>query len=445
MFACIHMRRTGMRKSDAGDAPTLPDVEAEALLALASRFSPKVEAAAPDTVIFDISSLRRILGSPEAIASEIARRAHEVKITGNIAIAATPDTAILAARNRTGVTMIPPGEEQRVLGNLSVAVLPVNIETLAVLDSWGIRTISEFCRLPEAGVLERLGSDGLRVLQLANGKLDRPLRPNPLGTSYEERLETEHPVSLLEPLSFLLSRLLSELCARLRSQSRATSQISLTLELENRGTHTRTLQLPFATHDSRVFLKLLQMDLEAHPPQAAVVALKMSVIPVEPRAVQSGLYMPPVPEPEKLELTLGKIRQMVGVDNVGTPELLDTHRPDAWRLLSSPAAAPEPELHVDTGGPREFGLRLAFRYFRPPLSARVEIDNRVPRRVFARGIYGNITRICGPWRSSGDWWNILTWNREEWDIALNDGGLYRLFSTQVEQATRSWFLEGVYD
>ena len=437
MFACIH-------------AVIVP--AADALTSLAARFSPRYEAASADTVVFDISPLRRIMGSPESIASEIARRAHEIKIQGNIAIAAAPDTAILAARHLPGVTMIPPGSESRALGALSIAVLPVNPETLAVLDSWGVRTVAAFQQLPQAGVLERLGSHGLHALRLVRGEIRRPLRPVAEGASYEERVETEHPVSLLEPLSFLISRLLNELCARLRAQSRATSEIRLTLDLEKtadvdgKAQHTRRLQLPFASHDPRVFLKLLQLDLEAHPPQAPVVALTMSVTPVEPRALQNGLYAPPSPEPEKLELTLGKIRQMVGGDRVGTPELLDTHRPDAWRLLASPSAATTgPQMSIATPGTREFGVRLAFRYFRPPLAARVELDNRVPGRVFAKGVYGNVTSVSGPWRSSGDWWNILTWNREEWDVALNGGGLYRLYSTRVEASSPAWFLEGVYD
>lgn len=217
MFACIHATRVPAT---------------DALSILAGRFSPRVEMPSPETAVFDITPLRRIMGSPEAIASEVARRAHEVKISGNIAIASTPDMAILAARNLAGVTMIPEGMEERVLGALSIAVLPVDREALAVLDSWGIRTISEFHRLPEAGILERLGSAGQNMLRLVRGQIRRPLRPLAAGTCYEERLETEHPVSLLEPLSFLISRLLSELCGRLRGQSRATSEIRLMLELE---------------------------------------------------------------------------------------------------------------------------------------------------------------------------------------------------------------------
>lgn len=47
---------------------------------------------------------------------------------------------------------------------------------------------------------------------------------------------------------------------------------------------------------------------------------------------------------------------------------------------------------------------------------------------------------AGPWRASGEWWTASPWDREEWDVELSDGGLYRVFRT-----SREWFLEGVYD
>src|SRR6202050_487553 len=53
----------------------------------------------------------------------------------------------------------------------------------------------------------------------------------PLG--FEEAVELEHPIVLLEPLAFLLNRLLDQLCARLGSRALATQDLCLTLELES--------------------------------------------------------------------------------------------------------------------------------------------------------------------------------------------------------------------
>jgi protein ImuB len=424
-------------------------VASSALSGLARLFSPLIEFVDDATVIIPIAPLTRLMGGPNQIASEIARRLSERGLNGNIGIAAQPDTAVLTARSIPGATIILPGQERRMLGKLAVSVLPVSDESLQILEHWGIHTLDEFCSLPEAGVLERLGKDGLKLLQLAKGELKRPLRPESEGINYTERFETENPLTLLEPLMFLLGRLMQELCERLRSQSRATTQMRLHLDLVEgaQTSHERILQLPFPTHDSKVLLKLLQLDLEAHPPQGAVSKITLSVLPVAPRKVQHDLYTPPAPEPERLELTLGKIRAMVGLENVGSPELLDTHRRDAWIMRPSPSlntkrssfAPLKSQQHEE----EDAQLPLAFRYFRPPLRARVELapESKRPQRVFAQHIYGAVLECAGPWKASGDWFTTSPWIREEWDLGLNDGGLYRAYTTPDE----TWFLEGAYD
>ncbi len=468
MYACIHILSLSQQQvcSTAGGANNLVGrVDAKAanrasalLGGLARLFSPQIEFVDENTAVIPIAPLTRLMGGPGQIASEIARRLSERGLHGNIGIAAQPDTAILAARSIPGVTIIPQGFERNMLGKLRVGVLPVSSEALRVLDHWGIHTLDEFCALPEAGILERLGKDGLQLLQIAKGHLARPLRPEAQRVNYTERIETENPLTLLEPLLFLLSRMLNELCERLRSQSRATTQLRLRLELEGKTTHTRILQLPFPTHDAKTLLKLLQLDLEAHPPQAAIRAATLAVEPVEPRVVQHDLYTPPSPAPERLELTLGKIRAMVGIENVGSPQLLDTHRRDAWKMNATPSLVAE---QFET--PREKGLRLAFRYFRPPVKARVELASGTgrPARVFtqklhgSQQIYGAVVECAGPWKASGEWFTSAPWDREEWDLGLNDGGIYRAYSAKsprrptggvrMNEEDRDWFLEGSYD
>jgi protein ImuB len=57
-----------------------------------------------------------------------------------------------------------------------------------------------------------------------------------------------------------------------------------------------------------------------------------------------------------------------------------------------------------------------------------------------------IISCAGPWKSSGDWWmgpeKAESWSREEWDIEMTDGSIYRVFWDNNE---KNWFLEGIYD
>ncbi len=304
------------------------------LTSLAFEFSPTVEATSADTVTFDVGGLDRLFGLPQDVAAAIARRARECGIKANLAIAANADAAICAARGFSGVSLIPYGDEGKFLGTLSLAVLAPSPDLVETLERWGIRSFHQMGALPPLGIAERLGNEGMRLRELARGEAERKLLPIPEPLTFEDELELEYPVELLEPLAFLLARLINGLATRLATRALATDELRLRLKLENRGLHERTLRLPVPSLDTKAFLKLLQLDLEAHPPAAPIVHLWMSVNPVKPQAAQTGLFIPVAPEPVKLELTLARIQAFVGEGRVGTPELLDTHRPDAFRVNS---------------------------------------------------------------------------------------------------------------
>jgi protein ImuB len=402
----------------------------------AAAFSPRVEQAAPDAVLLDLTGLDRLLGTPRQAAEALAAHARKLGLQVNVAVANHPDAALHAARGRPGITIIPAGEEARYLADLPVELLAVSAEIQGIFSLWGIRRFADLAALPEAGLSERLGPEGVRLLVLARGLFNRPLTPAAAPPVFEAAMDLEDPIALLEPLSFLLARLLSDLCARLESWGLATCELRLHLTLEDGTTHDRALRLPFPTRDHRACWKLLQLDLESHPPQAPITGIRLAAAPAPPRAMQHGLFLPPAPEPEKLELTLARLAHLVGAENAGAAELLDTHRPDAFRmqpfLLTAAREAALPAHET----------RLALRLFRPPRRATVQVAGERPIRVAARGVQGQVISRAGPWRASGDWWAAHAWSRDEWDVALTDGALYRLF---CDRRRGGWFVEGSYD
>jgi protein ImuB len=204
--------------------------------------------------------------------------------------------------------------------------------------------------------------------------------------------------------------------------------------LETGGTHERCLRLPVPSLDTKAFLKLLQLDLESHPPAAPIVRLWMGVNPVKPQAAQTGLFIPVAPEPVKLELTLARIQAFVGEGRVGTPELLDTYRPDAFRINKGMRVVGK-QRSKNAAVPF-----LALRIFRPRRAARVAITSGQPSFVMAEGVRGRVLELAGPWRTSGDWWTADAWQRDEWDIALSDGVIYRIYCEPA-----GWYVEGSYD
>ena len=190
-----------------------PTADAEKLLRLAQEFSPWVERTTADTIAFDADGLERIYGLPQEIAATVARRAAECGLKAGIAIAANLDAAVHAARGFAGVSVIPHGDEAKFLGSLPLALLEPTPEMQETLERWGIRRFRDLAALPALGLAERLGPEGLRLHQLACGAGDRPLVPVDEPLHFEEEFELEYPVELLEPLVFVLARLLRSLCA----------------------------------------------------------------------------------------------------------------------------------------------------------------------------------------------------------------------------------------
>jgi protein ImuB len=470
----------------------------------------------PDAVVLDIAGCEKLFGVPDKIASDLQRVAAKVGFVANVAIAGNAEAAVCAARGFSGVTVIAAGEERKKLGALPVHALPMPEELLETLSRWGIRTCGEFAALPEVAMVERFGQEGRRWQLLAQGAAARPLLAREPELVFEECMELDYAIELLDPLLFVLNRLLEQLCERLRMHVLTASEIRVALMLEKNGhdesgnrnavrkensfLHERTLRLPVPARESKFLLKLLKLDLEAHPPGAPVTGVKMLAVPAHSRARQMGLYLPLSPEPEKLEVTLARIRATVGEGRVGAPVLLDSHRPNAFRQdgfvlvetgekkaatrtcladakenpvpqglkPSSPsvfyvgAKAPTPAKNeaASTNGPQARTPAAALRIYRPALPATVELYKAKPARLVCDGAQRRVLAYAGPWRTRGDWWAETVWARDEWDVLMHalrpklekragreveeeeETAVYRIYR---DLRSRRWFVEGIYD
>jgi protein ImuB len=478
MFACIHCR------SVSNDG-----AKSSALVDLAFTFSPLVEQTSVDTAVFDVAGQDLLFGQHErdvttSVAHAIKQRARQMKIDLNVSLAVNADVAIHAARSFAGITIIDAGDELLHLGALSIRKLDCSLAAVApdkaeaiyeTLALWGVRTFRELAELPLAGVAERLGQEGVRLQRLAQGRTDRRLnlvRP-PIG--FEQSLELEHAVSELDPLSFILSRLLNQLCANLNEYGLATNELRMRLFTERRSEYRlqsgisgdnqsptevgtlnasyieRLITLPVPMCNPKTLLRLLLFEIEREPPPAPIVAVTITAEPVKPRAAQTGLFVPLAPEPEKLEITLARLAKLVGSANVGSPELLDTHRPDAFRVNKFRASLRSGRNAKNAGEPAALPV-LAFRIFRPPWRAEIRTFKGQPTHLDARAkslkLGGRIICAAGPWRVSGDWWRPDVWARDEWEVAVVDSTspeneiLCRIYR---DLTSEQWFVAGIYD
>jgi protein ImuB len=403
-----------------------------------------------------------------------------------VAVATNIDSAIVASRGFAGITVIVDRKESERLSELPIQVLTVGEEITEILDRWGVKTLGALASLPVLQLSERLGQEGVRLHALACGSWVRSLVLAEPQLRFEEQMELDESAEELEPLSFLLGRLLDQLCARLEARALALRAVHVWFALEpsfERSVQTRNdesrektapkeyrkvLTLPVPMRDSKMLLKLLRLLLQGDPPVAPVQKILLTGDAAVPRTVQSGLFVPRGPDPEKLELTVARLTKLVGEGNVGAAELVDTYRFENFRMSkfvgvgAAKLAKRRRKTVEEIDSLRPFdGMTKGLRVVRPVVPVKVELQDSQPVRVYFRGAKGEVTSASGPWRGSGDWWQEDAWDQDEWDLEIDFGtvsrerefrekrsdpfperGVYRVFCDALR---KSWFVRGFFD
>ena len=186
-------------------------------------------------------------------------------------------------------------------------------------------------------------------------------------------------------------------------------------------------------------MKLLQLEIGAHPPQAAVVALTLRAEAGQQSKVQLGLFAPQMPEPSRLDVTLARLRALVGEERVGSPVLEDTHRAGGFHMEGFRAgddrsrersmrararadgvaacAASESGAGSSVAGAMTAGSSPYGRAIPGPKSGSAAPEDHTQAGFFRDGENSyEIAAAYGPWRTSGCWWAVDAWDTEEWDV-----------------------------
>lgn len=484
----------------------------ETLVQVAQSFSPRVEVAGR-LVLCDLAGVERLFGGPRDIAEHMRHALVEAGAV-RLSLAPTQTAAALLALGRPGVTV---AGDQAEAGPL-LAALPVSVlgpwegagetvpgarpaadaggtsrwahprdthqgpqtrrqvrgrvrmassqhavtaekaritQALEVLRRWGIRTLGQLAALSADDLAARLGPLGPRWQHAARGDDLLPLVPLAHDEPFEASLELEWPIEGLEPLSFVLGRVLEPLAVRLERADRGAAVLTTDLHLTTREVYTRTLQLPAPMRDPKTLRTLILLDLESHPPSAAIDRVVVRIEPTPGRIVQWSLIERVQPSPEQVSTLIARLSALMGESHVGSPALVDSWRPGAFTMR----AFDIPQGHTSRQPLAASPCGVAFRRFRLPVPARVTVKDGRPVRLLPdrRGVNGGaIVDAAGPWRTSGHWWDQpptptgaaaaashpTAWDRDEWDVLLADGVACRVF---LERDVGQWFVEGTFD
>jgi len=402
------------------------------LLDAAFTLSPRVEATSGGLCTVDLTGVGEI--GLEARARKLVRRLKGLALSLRIGLSDTPDRAAFAARCADPFLWVRPGGP--FLERLPIGMIDPPTGLARIFDQWGIRTLGDLTALPRPEVGRRLGESGLALWDRASGDKERVLRIEGRPETFEETMELEQGMETLEPLLFLLRRFIDALSLRLETAWLVAEEMRLTLKLADDSLYRHWFRLPEPTRKTANLFRMLHAHLENVRTECPITAVHVKIKPGRPRARQQGLFEADLRDPLQFAETLARVAAVAGSNRVGTPRLEDTHRPDTFCLepLKPSLAGAEGETSLQPL------LGPSLRRFRPAQPAGVDFGREAPAALFSPDVHGRVRAWRGPWRSSGDWWEKSgCWKREEWDVELVSGGVYRLVREQGK-----WFIEGVY-
>ena len=469
----------------------------DAIVQVAFGFSPAIEDTAPGLLTLD---LRALPGLAEASQRRIWAERLKVAIDAlglrsRVGVGPTPNVARLAALWSEDVFVV--GDATGFVSTLPVAALEPTPHVVEILGQWGVRTVGEFLALGRAELADRLGLEALALFASASTTSVRPVRPVRPPERFEEAWEFDPAVETLEPLLFLCRRFTVSFALRLEPLGLAAEHLVLRLRLESGQDHRKRLRLPEPARRSEALFQCLQTYLESLRTEASVVGVDLSLEPTRPRQRQFSLFEAAVRDPHQFQETLARLSALVGSDRVGSPMREDSHRTDAFRLVS-PDFENAPTAESRSG--RWLQAPTPMRRLRPPSPARVEIrvldassttsinapdfasrlspdrvstllspifrkeggypipapgptvsgtpvpglnsESQTPRPVFVSSpvASGRIRRFQGPVRRSGHWWEAQAWSEEAWQVETDLGQILSLVCREGQ-----WTVDAVAD
>lgn len=325
----------------------------EALAAFSPSLAGSSDPGSPAFGLFEIGidGLEPLWGLEPALAERLAK-ALAVALPGDAGspvragTAGTRFAATIAALHAApgAPLLVPPGEDAASLADRSSALLTTDPDIRARLRRFGLRRIGAVADLPGSSLVARFGPAGALLSARARGEETDPFRPRRARERLALALPIEPAVEGLDPLRFVLRRLVVALAAQLTGRGLAADRAILDLDLDLAfapvGTPPRIeveQRFPEPTADAEAVERLLFARLEREPPPAAVARLALELRGTAPATGQQlPLFVPQAARSARLGWQLARLALAFGEDRVHRVQLTDPDAPLperrwAWR------------------------------------------------------------------------------------------------------------------
>jgi protein ImuB len=332
--------------------------------------------------------------------------------------------------------VFPAGRERTLLAPLPLAVLDVDQDAIDRLRLLGVERLGDLAKLPHGPFVRRFGARSARWHALARGDDSTPFVPRGHSAAIEAALLGEGRAEDEAQVFFALRMLLSRIAADLERSGRRAGALELTLELEDAQTHRFEVLLAAPTAQERAMFDVVRAKLDGATFPAAIVGLRVRAAGLEEGGEALALLAGDDLDPQAVAVTIARLESVLGtpVRRARTKEahaLEDRFSYDRFELpkrtvLQSGKAEAAPS---DTVVPQ---LRLL-------TVAEIAVRLRAGEPASVGDPPRAVLECAGPWRIDTGWpaHDIV---RDEYDVLLEDGELYRIY----RQGTH-WYVRGAYD
>ncbi|MDQ6823061.1 MAG: hypothetical protein M3Z07_00980, partial [Candidatus Eremiobacteraeota bacterium] len=374
--------------------------------------------------------MRGIVGGAHEWIALVRRTLAPFELPVRVALASNKFVARSAAYASDGSICLP-GEEATCVAPLPLELLELDPRTTERLRLLGVKNLGELARLPHGPFVRRFGKPAAAWHERACGVDPTPFIPRAHELHVDATLYGEGAAVQEDQVYFALRILIDRVCTDLLALGKGASLVHVSFESENGDIHLLPVGFAQATADPRPMLDVIRAKMEGLTFTSPVTGLRMQALRLEENGTPATLFAAGQADPQALSVALARLEAALET-GAKAAHVQPAHRLEARfaydRFVPPLHAVPSATTAMCTS-PQ---LRL--------LSVReINVCTAGNAPAFVGSPPQAVLECAGPWRIDDGWFEAPV-TRDEYDVLLEDGALYRIF-----RQGESWYVRGSYD
>jgi hypothetical protein len=304
--------------------------------------------------------------------------------------------------------------------------------------------MGQLTNFPVNELIERFGTEGLMLSQLAHGEDPAFFLPELPGEQLCRKVSLTFATSDAATIEFHVERLLQNILESLQSAGRAASSVVTTYHLEDKSDKSLRLTLDQPAPSAKPFIRQLRIKMERVKLLSGVTEITVTVPQTSPLVLEQLEFQQKAVGRAAFAHDTDRAAPMPSGHALYTPELVAAHLPEKnFRLVPLTASRKNKLSSPSIATPHTYSRhRLSgLRLLQPPQPTDVVITNGQPTMLTVKRKLRAIEQQLGPWKLSGGWWSA-DFDRYYYEMQTTDRQLYLVF---YDRLTSRWFLQGVFD